>query len=677
MRGLPVVILVIAGLHGFAQDKSPVVFGNVTAADFVLSLPSPDTAADAVVISDVGIKTFEQRSYSTSQWDGYLKRTKRILILRKHGFEAATVTIPLQNYKMENEEIKDLKAITYNLEGGKVVKAELDKNSIFKIKVSENWTAERFTLPAVREGSIIEYTYTETSPFILNNHSWVLQSVYPCLWSEYKASVPPVFSYSVVKRSALPLCIETEETKDRVYLGSISGEEKTFHWAAKDIPAMKEEPFTTTVNNYLARVDVRVSGLQMKAYAVVHDPGNRTNSVYLETISVGGVLYSWLQLDRQLLKNEHFGEDLTSTNSWLDKDMEGITAGAVDDADKARKIYAYVRDHFTLHPTSGYLMTNTLKAVYKARSGTEAELNLLLTAMLDHEKLNAFPVVLSTRSNGFIDELIPQTSLLNYTVCKLRFGDVSYYLDASDPDLRFGQLPLECYNGYDVVVDTAERYPEAELTADSLIERKKIVVFISNGDKSGLDGTVQSFPGTAESMEIRKKMKGQDGEKKFREGLGNGLTAEETVSDLEIDSLRLPDEPLVINYSCHVATDSGSDLLYFTPMIADRMTENPFRDALRIYPVEMPYARDANYILTMDIPSGYVVEEMPKSMKVVLNDGGYFEYILTQDGDQIHFRTRIRLLRANYQPQEYAELREFFAAIVKKEGEQIVFKKKK
>jgi hypothetical protein len=388
-------------------------------------------------------------------------------------------------------------------------------------------------------------------------------------------------------------------------------------------------------------------------------------------------LYSWLQLDRQLLKNDHFGEDLTSTNSWLDKDMEGITAGAVDDAGKARKIYAYVRDHFTRNPNPGYMMTSTLKAVYKARSGSAAELNLLLTAMLIHEKLDAFPVVLSTRSNGFINELMPQGSALNYTVCKLRYGALSYYLDASDPDLRFGQLPLECYNGYDVVVDTAVRYPEADLSADSVTEQKKVVVFLSNGDKGGLDGTVQSFPGTAESVEIRKKMKEQDGEKKFRDQLRNGLTAGERVSDLEIDSLRLPDEPLVINYSCHVAMDSGLDILYFAPMLADRLTENPFKDALRIYPVEMPYARDMNYILTMDIPSGYEVEEMPKSQKVLLNDGGYFEYILTQDGDQIHFRTRTRLVRANYQPQEYAELREFFAAIVKKEGEQIVFKKKK
>jgi hypothetical protein len=228
-----------------------------------------------------------------------------------------------------------------------------------------------------------------------------------------------------------------------------------------------------------------------------------------------------------------------------------------------------------------------------------------------------------------------------------------------------------------VVVDTAVRYPEADLSADSVTEQKKVVVFLSNGDKGGLDGSVQSFPGIAEAAEIRKKMRTSDGEKNFRDQLRKGLMAEETVSDLEIDSLRLPDEPLVINYSYLAAMDSASDILYFTPILADRMTENPFKDAVRIYPVEMPYARDVNYILTMDVPSGFVVEEMPKSQKVLLNDGGYFEYILTQDDDQIHFRTRIRLVRANYQPQEYAELREFFAAIVKKEGEKIVFKKKK
>ena len=390
------------------------------------------------------------------------------------------------------------------------------------------------------------------------------------------------------------------------------------------------------------------------------------------------MLYSWLQLDQQLLKNDHFGADLTANNSWLDKDMKEITAGQQDDLSKARRIYAYVRDNFACNTHIGYLMANTLKSVYKARSGSVAELNLLLTAMLVHEKLNAFPVVLSTRSNGYINELMPESSQLNYVVCKLQDGPASTYLDASDPDLSYGQLPLECYNGYDVVVDTAVKYPEAKLSADSVTEQKKVTVFLSNGEKGGLDGSVQSFPGIAEAAEIRKKMKVQDGEKKFRDQLRNGLTAEETVSDLEIDSLRLPDEPLVINYSCHVATDSASDILYFMPILADRITENPFKAAERTCPVEMPYARDVNYILSMEVPSGYIVDELPKSAKVTLIDNsGFFEYLLSQDGDHINFRTRIKLTKANYQPGEYAILRNFFAAIVDKEGEQIVFKKKK
>jgi len=321
-------------------------------------------------------------------------------------------------------------------------------------------------------------------------------------------------------------------------------------------------------------------------------------------------------------------------------------------------------------------MTNTLKSVYMARGGSIAELNLLLTAMLDHEKLRASPVVLSTRSNGFINELMPQATQLNYVVCKLQLGGESYYLDASDRNLSFGQLPLECYNGYDVVVDTTVNPLENALSADSVTEKKKIVVYLTNGDHGGLDGSVQSYPGIAEAAEIRKKMKEQGGEKNFREELAGGL-ADQTISDFEIDSLKMPDEPLVISYSSYLASDSTAERFYFTPMLVGRMAVNPFREAERTYPVEMPYARDENYILTMDIPRGYAVDELPKSVKVALDDGGYFEYVLSADGDQIHFRTRIRLVKANYEPQDYTSLRAFFANIVSKENEQIVFKKKK
>ena len=68
-----------------------------------------------------------------------------------------------------------------------------------------------------------------------------------------------------------------------------------------------------------------------------------------------------------------------------------------------------------------------------------------------------------------------------------------------------------------------------------------------------------------------------------------------------------------------------------------------------------------------------------KSMVVKLNEEneGMFEYRISQSGSGISFRSRIRISRAYFMPEEYEMLREFFNLVVKKQAEQIVFKKKK
>jgi len=54
-----------------------------------------------------------------------------------------------------------------------------------------------------------------------------------------------------------------------------------------------------------------------------------------------------------------------------------------------------------------------------------------------------------------------------------------------------------------------------------------------------------------------------------------------------------------------------------------------------------------------------------------------FEYRISESNGIISLRSRIRLNRAYFMPEEYEMLREFFNLIVKKHAEQIVFKKKK
>jgi len=81
----------------------------------------------------------------------------------------------------------------------------------------------------------------------------------------------------------------------------------------------------------------------------------------------------------------------------------------------------------------------------------------------------------------------------------------------------------------------------------------------------------------------------------------------------------------------------------------------------------------------MEVPQGYAVDELPQSIIVKLNeqDDGMFEYRITQSGDNISLRSRVRFNRSFFMPEEYETLREFFNLIVKKQTEQIVFKKKK
>jgi hypothetical protein len=153
-----------------------------------------------------------------------------------------------------------------------------------------------------------------------------------------------------------------------------------------------------------------------------------------------------------------------------------------------------------------------------------------------------------------------------------------------------------------------------------------------------------------------------------------------TISDGSIDSLKLTDQPIKISYNFKIRFDTTDEnIVYLNPLVAaDVYKENPFKAAERKYPVEMPSTIDKTYVLNMEIPAGYAVEEMPKSARVIFNsDEGFFEYMIQKDSSSIQLRTRIKMLQADYKPVDYSVLRDFYGFIVKKENEQIVLKRKK
>jgi hypothetical protein len=658
-----------------AQDKMPIKFGKIAPSDFNVIAPAVDSAAGAVVVADYGYSSIDNtpRGWFVISF----QHSKRIRILKRTAFDAGTVIIYLVANGTQAEEIRGLKASTYTMENGQVVETKLDDKAVFTTQLSKNVVEKKFTFPNLKEGAIVEYSYTEESPFLFNLQPWAFQGEYPCLWSEYEVDIPNFFQYVTLAHGYEPFFVNkatSRNTNFSIYVSVLNGstasratnsgfknlsaEVAVHRWVMKDVPSLKEEPFTTTLENHMSRIEFQLARIEI--------PGSYSKDE----------LGNWNKLSEELLNSAAFGEDLDKNNGWMDDEMKLVVRGATTPMEKAQKIFTFVRDSFNCTNHESLMLSEPIKTIFKNRHGSEADLNLLLAAMLRHENLTADPVILSTRAHGLLNELYPQLSRFNYVICQLAVDTLGYYLDASEPWLGFSRLPERCFNGYARVLN--KETPSAiSLDPEMIKESKTTTVIISKDEKGGMTGHIEMTPGFNEACKLREKLRKTTPEE-YMKTLQATCTGGITANNLEIDSLLRPDDPLQVGYDIRIRPETGTDIIYFNPTLGSGYKENLFKAAERKYPVEMPFVMDEVYTLSMDIPDGFVVDEMPRSAKILLNgEEGYFEYMIDKDETSIQFRTRVKLNRAHFEPQDYATLRDFFGAIVKKEGETIVFKRKK
>ena len=299
---------------------------------------------------------------------------------------------------------------------------------------------------------------------------------------------------------------------------------------------------------------------------------------------------------------------------------------------------------------------------------------MLLIAMLKNQNIDANPVILSTRDHGFTHELYPLIDRYNYVVASAAIDNNLFYLDATSPQLGFGMLPTEVYNGQARIITKSLATP-VYFIADSIKEKTATGVFIANLANGELGGSFSHSFGVYESMELRKKL-AKTLIDDYKKSLQKDFPDDITIDNIQIDSLKLLNEPVQVKFDLTFKAFADEDIVYFNPMLDEAIKKNPFTAAERFYPVEMPYKVDDTYSFTMEIPKGYKVDELPKSVRFSLNDDdGMFEYLISANEQYVQMRCRLLLNKANFMNEDYQYLRELYASIVKKESEQIVFKK--
>lgn len=656
-----------------AQDKCPVNFDKISPSDFELPGNIPDTSYGAIILADVGKSSFEGNNKGF--FSLIYKHQRRVKIINSKAFDLATVKIPLyKSTQSDAEELLDgLKASTYNLVNGKIEETKLNKDDVFREVLDRKHVVKKFTMPAVKEGSIIDISYTIKSDFLFNLQPWTFQGGYPRLWSEYQLNLPEFFQYLFLSKGKHPFHIKESKEKFHGYtvrvpssnqasgsddLISLSSNNSISRWVMKDVPVLREEPFTTSMNNHISKIEFQMAGQQFP------------NMAYRD------IMGTWQKAKEEMLKDPQFAGTLEETHGWANELLAGLNLQGKTNLEKAKAIYYYVQKNIKSLGVGGYELSQPLKQTFTSRKGYVPDVNMLLVLLLKKSGLSASSILLSSTDNGMVNPEYPLLHQYNYLIAGLSEGNQRYYLDASKPGLGFNKLPAETYNGTMVVMDAMVSFPK--IYPDDISETKVTAVKLSNDptDKSKWTAKLESNLGYYESLDIREEI-AEKGKEEYQKKITGSYTGDFSADKVELKHLDDFEKPISISYEIHIDQAEDANLVYFNPMLKEGLKENFFQSSERKYPVELPFLIDESYNIVMNVPEGYVIEEVPQSARVSLNETeGSFEYLITKDEKSVALQTRLKINKTFFDNEEYEALRGFIGYVVKKHAEQIVFKKK-
>ena len=665
---LATVLFALLSIYSFSQ-KAPIKFGDVSIADLKMDKYEKDTTASAVVLADYGVSSIEYDQ--TEGFKVYFERITRIKILKKEGYSFADFKIPYYHSNDAEEKIVALKVLTHNLENGKDVETKMKSDAIFKEKSDGNTDVQNFTAPNVKVGSVVEVTYRITSDFLHNFRDWEFQSTIPIVWSEYRAEIPEYFNYERYMQGYVVLDVnETSQRPNSIIINSKERSEgkistttfsqdkidymaKVFRWAAKDVPAFKDEPFMTTQADYISKINFELAN-----YKIATGPFRQ-------------MMGTWEDLNRSFIESDFFGLPVKGS-LFLKKTTEEVTAGLTTPQEKITAIYNYVKSNMSWDGTYRKFLDENLKKPFDLKKGSSAEINLLLVSMLQKADIIANPVILSTRNNGFIRENFAVSSQFNYVICQAVVDGKSILLDATDKMLPMNLLPERCLNGKGFII-SKEAPGWVPLTSPkSKVYAKSEVTFNPDGQ---LTGKMNIFRDGYFGYSMRNEY-GKKGEEQYVKDFTHRMSW--TADKSEFKNLKDLSAGAEENYEfTHNDSFGNGAMIYLNPLLYLRMDENPFKLENRMYPVDFGSTMDQTFICKFTIPENYVAEEMPVNKIIVLpNNAGKYVYSVVSAGNAVTVTSILSINKALFLQEEYQNLREFYNQVVAKQAEQIVLKKK-
>jgi hypothetical protein len=669
MKKIIITVVLLIGSFAFSQKNE---LGKVTIDELKEKVCPTDTSAVAAVLFSVGKTSFDY-SYDNG-FQIITEISTKIKIYKKEGYALANHSERIYVGGNGDEKIDISKAVTYNLVGDKIEKTKLSSSGEFYEKVNKYWNRKKITMPNVKEGAIIEYKITITSPYISNFPDWQFQSEIPVSYSEYTTYIPEYFTYNVHQKGYYNLEVSKDgkfrtinysymppimpgmnnPTDGRREKGSLEFNENSVKYVARNMPALKDESFVNNIDNYKTTILHELSGTRYP------------NSPYKSYVT------DWETIVKGIYESENFGPELNKTG-YFEKDIDLLLAGVTSQNERISMVFNYAKSRMNWNEFYGIYCDEGVKKAYQDKKGNVAEINLMLTAMLRYAGFEANPILVSTRSNGI--SLFPSKSAYNYIIAGLELNNQVVLMDAtskfSTPDI----LPVRDLNWFGRII--RKNGTSAEIDLMPKMSSKDVVSIMAKiNDKGEVSGKIRDQYFDYNALLFRQANNGVATEsyieklEKRHQGLEIGKYDVQNSNDLSL--------PIIENYDFTTtnAVEIIGDKMYLSPLLFFAKSENPFKQDAREYPIDFVYPNQDKFNVSLIIPEGYVIEVLPTAKAVALPDNlASFKYNISNNGNQIQIMFILDTNQAIIGSEHYEGLKTFYKEIVNKHNEKIVLKK--
>ncbi len=640
MKRFLLVLLMVVVIYPLSYGQFKVRYGSLAPEDIDLKECAFDPDAPAAVLVEEGYSDY------TDQYELMTYHHKRVKILKEAGKSYADVSILFRS-KDNFQYVDQIQAMVINVgENGMINESPVDKKLIYTKKINNYLSEVSFAFPNVKVGSILEYRYRIYSKNYGGLEDWFFQSEIPVYRSSFMLKVVPAFEITYL----------VQHNKKYDVVASPSAGTNSVYFEMKNIPGLSDEPYMDARKDYIQKVIFQITK-------------------YESSFGIKNYMSTWNEVTKELYDREDFGRQLRIKMGECNEYIRPAV-GEKSDFEKMKFIHKYVLQNTTWNGYQGVVTSDGIKNLWKKKTGTAAEINLLLINLLDCAGLDVLPMLVSERDNGRINKKSPFIDQFNSVYAVVTIGDKKYYLDGTDKYTPCHLIPYSILNtsafiahlkkgGIVDIEEPEARYRDvvsidAQVNEDGAFAGSVLLMSKDYARSSRLS----YFKGNKEEEYI---------EKYLMRGMAN-MTLENLKSENE-DNDTLPYKQ-TFDYKTHI--QSTGDYSFININLFTGFENNPFIINDRFSTVNFGYKKALSFNCAVKLADNFKVDALPKNLKLKNEDGSVVftrEVFKDDKANRLLVRIKVDINKSLFTLNEYGELKEFYKKMIDLLNEPVVLKR--